>query len=149
MSALDELRRNCSDDVLALNSDLFAEATAPARKRNKYHATKVEFEGMTFDSKKEFARYRTLQSLVVAAEVRNLRRQVLFELQPAIVDGDGKRQRAITYTADFVYEGRDGKSIIEDVKSGPTAKSESFRVRWRMLLNKFKDDPTVTCVIYT
>lgn len=146
--SLKELRRYCSEDVLRLNGELFAdESPKPQGKRNKYGAAKCVFDGITFDSTKEAHRYRELQILQMGMEISDLRTQVKYTLQEAIVDGDGKKQRAITYTADFVYL-QDGKTIIEDCKSVVTARSESFRVRWRMLLNLFKDDPQTQCVIH-
>lgn len=148
MTSLAELRRYCSEDVLALNAELFAAPAKPEAKRNKYAATKVILDGMTFDSKKEARRYCDLQEMRIRQEIATLRMQVKYVLQEAIVDGNGQKQRAITYTADFVYE-KDGKTYIEDVKSEITARSESFRVRWRLLLAKFKDDPNTVCVICT
>lgn len=150
MPNLDDLRRHCSEDVRALNPELFA-ANSPARDaatpKNKYHARKATFDGIIFDSSKEALRYRELTEMQLREEISQLRIQVRYILQPAIVDGSGKKQRAIAYTADFVYE-RDGKTVIEDVKSPVTARSESFRVRWRLLLARFKDDPGVICQIH-
>lgn len=147
--ALRQLAKACSEDVLALNADLFA-ALQPAAepRRNKYGARKVVLEGETFDSMKEARRYQQLQQMQIRQEISHLRRQVKYTLQDAFIDGAGRKQRAVTYTADFVYL-QDGKTVIEDVKSSITAKSESFRVRWRLLLEKFKGDPTTVCEIYT
>lgn len=147
MPSLDDLRRACSEDVLALNPELFAASLPTANSKNKYNARKTVVDGVTFDSGKEALRYRMLTQMQILQEIANLRLQVRYILQDAIVDGNGKEQRAITYTADFVYE-QAGKTVIEDCKSPITAKSESFRVRWRMLLAKFKDDPAVICRIY-
>lgn len=147
--SLEQLRQHCSQDVIELNGDIFgapSDSRCAPKRKNKYNAQKVNFEGEVFDSAKELRRYQELQFLQVVQAISHLRRQVEYELQPAIIDGNGKKQRAITYTADFVYV-RDGKTIIEDVKSSATAKSESFRVRWRMLLNLFKGDKAVECVI--
>jgi len=147
MPSLDELRQHASEDVRALNPDIFAGVPEPPRRKNKFSARKTVFDGEVFDSAKEARRYAELLFLQSTHAIAHLRRQVCYELQPAMVDGNGDKQRAITYTADFVYQ-RDGKTIIEDVKSPPTAKSESFRVRWRMLLHKFRDDPSVQCEVW-
>lgn len=148
MSSLKELRKYCSEEVVRLNPDLFAaDAPKPEAKRNKYGATKTNFEGIVFDSAKEARRYSELRVLQMGMEIADLRTQVQYILQDAIVDGAGKKQRPITYTADFVYV-QDGVTIIEDCKSVATARTESFRVRWRLLLNRFKDDPSVQCVIF-
>lgn len=147
MLTLKELQKHCSEEVRELNRDLFAASTPVETKRSKYGNTKVVFDGMTFDSAKECRRYQELAVLQVGDDIQTLRRQVTYILQAPIVDSDGNRQRAIKYTADFVYT-RGEETFIEDVKSDITAKSESFRVRWRMLLAQFKNDPHTHCVIY-
>lgn len=79
---------------------------------NKYHNKKIVVEGKTFDSKKEANRYQALKMLENANIIRNLSRQVPFELVPK-QDGE----RAVKYIADFVYvETATGKIIVEDVK---------------------------------
>lgn len=148
MNILDQLRKTCSPDVVALNPELFEPAAAPQTRRNKYNARKLTVEGVSFDSKKEYLRWVELSAMQEAGLISNLQRQVRFVLQEAFVDGAGKRCRAITYTADHTYQ--DGERlVIEDVKSVITARSESFRVRWRMLLNQFKDDKNTVCLIHT
>lgn len=150
MSVLDELRKNCSEDVLALNQDIF---TSPSKggdvgqsKRSKYANRKVKIDGIPFDSDKEARRYLELTEMQLRHEISQLQLQVKYVLQEAMTGADGKRIRAITYKADFVYA-ESGHLIIEDVKSIITAKSESFRLRWRMLQAKFKDDPRIICKI--
>lgn len=147
MPSLDELRRYCSEDVLALNPGIFAASPSKSPSKNKYNARKVTIDGITFDSGKEALRYRMLTQMQILQEISHLRLQVRYILQEAIVDGSGQKQKPIAYTADFVYQKAD-KTVIEDCKSPITAKSESFRVRWRLLLAKFKDDPSVSCQIY-
>lgn len=148
MKGLDRLRASCGPDVIALNEELFGTTndSAPA-KRNKYNAHKITVDGLTFDSKKEYLRWADLTRLQAAGVIQDLQRQVKFVLQESFVDGEGKRCREISYTADYTYT-EDGRTVIEDCKSVITAKSESFRVRWRMLLSKFKDDSSVICNIF-
>lgn len=95
--------------------------------RNKYHAKKVEFCGIIFDSKKEGLYYLKLKDMERRGEISDLRLQVPYELLPAIYrdevvhlktkDKVVKRliQRAVTYVADFVYV-HDGKEIVIDAK---------------------------------
>lgn len=147
MSAIDDLRKHCSEDVLALNPGLFLAAAKADGKKNKYSATKVIYDGITFDSKREWRRYLELTEMQVQHEVSQLQLQVKYVLQEAMTGADGKKIRAITYKADFVYMER-GHLVIEDVKSAITMKSESFRIRWRMLQAKFKDDPRIICKIH-
>ena len=49
---------------------------------NKYRAKKVNVNGMIFDSHKEANRYFELRLLERAGEIKNLSRQVPFELIP-------------------------------------------------------------------
>ena len=83
---------------------------------NKYHSEKVEFRGEKFDSKAEFEYFLILSDMERKGEIRDLRRQVVFELQPSFKDSKGKTIRAIKYIADFVYYDREGKRHIVDVK---------------------------------
>lgn len=79
---------------------------------NKYHNKKVVVDGKKFDSKKEAERYQALKLLEKADVIRNLSRQVPFELIPK-----QKNERAVKYIADFMYvETATGKIIVEDVK---------------------------------
>lgn len=79
---------------------------------SKYHNKKVVVDGKTFDSKKEAERYQALKLLEKADVIRNLSRQVPFELIPK-----QENERAVKYIADFTYiETATGKIIVEDVK---------------------------------
>lgn len=85
------------------------------KRKSKYHSRKVTLDGITFDSKKEAARYSELRLLERAGAIRNLRRQVKFELIPSQrIDGKVV-ERPCAYIADFVYE-HDGETIVEDTK---------------------------------
>ena len=97
----------------------------------KYHNHKITENGKTFDSKKEFRRWQELLLLEKSGKIRNLRRQVPFELVPAMREpptigprGGVKQgrtiEKAVTYVADFVYE-QDGKTVVEDTKGVRTA----------------------------
>jgi len=95
--------------------------------KNKYHARKVNICGIEFDSKKEGMRWLLLKDMERTGEISDLRRQVPFELLPAIYrdevvhlktkDKVERRlvQRAVHYVADFVYT-KDGKQVVEDTK---------------------------------
>lgn len=77
-------------------------------KRHKYGAKKTVVDGITFDSKKEAARYQELKLLEQAGEISNL------ELQPEYEVIITKK-----YKADFLYTEK-GKTIVEDVKGFKT-----------------------------
>lgn len=102
---------------------------------SKYHNTKVEVDGIRFDSLKEANRYCELKLLERGKAIRSLVLQPKFELQTAFVNADGKKQRAITYTADFMYYdiGED-KAIVEDVKG---MKTEVYKIKKKLFEYKY------------
>ena len=79
---------------------------------------------LLFDSPKEARRYDHLTLRQQAGEIHDLRLQVDFTLQEAYTDQEGRRVRAIRYRADFTYRERDGRLVVEDVKSKPTRTRE-------------------------
>lgn len=79
--------------------------------KSKYSARKTVVDGIKFDSAKEARRYSELKLLERAGEISDLQRQVKFTLIPKSED-----ERPVFYIADFVYEEKDGKRIVEDVK---------------------------------
>lgn len=101
---------------------------------NKYGNRQVVIDGIAFDSQREANRWCELSLLQRAGAIRNLDRQVKFELIPAqyvaferYSDKTGKRlkdgkrlvEKACTYIADFVYEERVGdtwEKVVEDAK---------------------------------
>lgn len=113
--------------------------------RNKYRAKKTFVDGMVFDSIKEKDRYYSLCFLEKAGKIKNLQRQVKFELLPTQYETfprysdktgkrltDGKRaiEKGCTYIADFVYE-ENGKTIVEDTKG---VKTEAYKIKKKMML---------------
>lgn len=85
--------------------------------RAKYRNKKVEWDGMVFDSTKEYKQYRfVLLERLKKGEIGQLRRQVRYKL---IVNDE----LIATYIADHVYiEATTGEEIVEDVKSEITRK---------------------------
>lgn len=86
---------------------------------SKYRNKKFEFDGISFDSKREAKRYQELSFLERSGEIRNLQMQVKYILIPAqYAEVNGKRkciERECAYIADFVYE-EAGKTVVEDTK---------------------------------
>lgn len=77
---------------------------------SKYRNIKTVIDGVTFDSKKEAARYQQLKLLERAGEIRHLTLQPRFPL-----DVNGKH--ICDYVADFTYiDQASGKSVTEDAK---------------------------------
>ena len=102
--------------------------------RSKYHATKVkDLDGQTFDSKKEYRRWRDLQLLERAGMITDLRRQVKFVLIPAQRVGGKVVERECSYIADFVYTA-DGKTVVEDCKGFRT---DTYKIKRKLMLERY------------
>ena len=86
------------------------------KRANKYHAVKATVDGIEFDSKKEAARYCQLCDLEHKGFIKNLERQVRYEITPKM-DIEGVKFRASYYIVDFKYvDTKTGQTILEDVK---------------------------------
>ena len=96
--------------------------------RTKYNSKAVTLDGERFDSTGESRRWRELKLLERARKIRNLERQVAYELQPKYKAESGKTIRAIKYVADFRYE-EDGVLVVEDFKGMPT---DVFKLKAKM-----------------
>lgn len=99
---------------------------------SKYHAKKATVDGITFDSRKEADRYLTLKAMEEEGSIRDLRRQVRYELVPAF-DVDGRHYRPVFYVADFVYV-EDGKEVVEDVKG---MKTDVYRLKSKLFARRY------------
>lgn len=103
---------------------------------NKYKNKKVLLDGIEFDSQLEARRYCELKILERVKEIKDLRRQVEFELQPSYRKNN-KVIRNIKYVADFVYyDVRRGKTIIEDAKG---FKTEIYKLKKKIFEYKYPD----------
>lgn len=101
---------------------------------NKHRAIKREYNGMTFDSGRELARWQELELMQMAGEIIHLVRQVPFELAPTVVLG-GRKKPAIRYVADFAYWTAKGcpAFIVEDAKSPHLRNNPVFRIKMHLL----------------
>ena len=102
---------------------------------SKYRSRKVTVDGETFDSKKEYKRWKELQLLEKAGEIRNLRRQVKYRLLPSqYIYKDGENpvcvERPVSYIADFVYD-TPAETIVEDCKGFHT---KEYILKRKMML---------------
>lgn len=104
---------------------------------SKYHSRKAVVDGITFDSKKEAARYVELKCLEKNGEIINLVLQPRFVLQPSFKH-KGKTLRAITYVADFSYQ-KGAEVIVEDTKGYET---DVFKLKEKIFLRKYGDKYT-------
>jgi len=101
---------------------------------NKYRNQKVYYNGAKIDSKKEARRLFQLKLLEKANEIEDLRTQVQFELQPSF-EKNGKKYRAITYIADFVYyDNKLKRVVIEDTKG---YKTEVYKLKKKLFEYKY------------
>ena len=102
--------------------------------KSKYNNSKVRYQGLTFDSKKEFEYYLLLKDKEKRGLVFNIKRQVPLEIQPAFTDKTGVKHRAIIYKADFVYTDRlTGTTRYIDVKG---FKTEVYKLKKKLLAYK-------------
>lgn len=111
--------------------------------RNKYKNTKVEVDGIVFDSKKEARRWEELRLAQSAGAIRDLKRQVRFELIPAQREPDrrGSRggvikgrviERKVDYIADFVYTDiYNAMVVVEDTKG---LKTPEYIIKRKLML---------------
>lgn len=142
---IDELLKQVSPDVVALNPDLFGqpepvieEAPKPKR-RTKYGNIHVELDGLHFDSKAEATRYRELRILEEAGQIRNLQHHPApIVLVPAFTDSQGRKEPGYSYEPDFMYE-EGNLIVVEDVKSVATAKNKEFRNKWQLLKYQYRN----------
>lgn len=113
----------------------------------KYHSRKTVVDGITFDSRKEAARYQELRLLERAGLIRDLERQVKYVLIPEQREPDtidyskskhGRRirgriiERECAYIADFRYFDTEAdKVIIEDTKG---LKTKEYIIKRKLML---------------
>lgn len=90
-------------------------------------------DGITFDSKKEAARYIELKYMVKAKEISNLELQPRFRLLEPFKYKD-KSIRAIDYIADFKYIDNNGVEFVEDVKG---KKTDVYNIKKKLFLNMY------------
>ena len=103
-------------------------------KYNKYNAKKTEFMGFKFDSKWEAERYGQLASMALAGVVKDLERQVKYEI---VVNN----YKICRYVADFSYtlihENGTEEKIVEDAKGVQTT---DFKLKMKLMKAVFNID---------
>lgn len=123
--------------------------TVKRKKGERYNHTKVEADGLKFDSKKEYERYLFLKKEVESGNISNLRTQVTYELIPAVTEEYVEHlktkdkiktrtlQRPITWTADFVYD-KESEEIVEDVKPSKFLLSDRFVIKEKLFFWRYR-----------
>lgn len=122
----DILNSACGD----LNRHLLDEQPQVKKsKRAKFNNEKVEWDGILFDSRKEYKRWRELLLLQKSGIIAQLRRQVKFELIKK-----SETERGCSYVADhswIIVE--TGERVVEDVKSEATRKLSTYIMKRKLM----------------
>lgn len=127
-------RIKIAEGVNELTSAEFNELVSPSLeskpKTNKYHnIISYNEKGERFASKRELSVYRLLQALEEKGNIRELRKQVPFELYPTCKPFFHK----LTYVADFTYMQGDKFHVI-DVKGVRTG---VYKIKKRLMYERF------------
>lgn len=111
----------------------------------KYFSKKVKNEYGVFDSEAEYGRFLFLQYLERNGEIKDLKRQVKFEIIPKLVKQVEVRLKTKTkvverveemaahYTSDFTYIEKGGKYIIEECKGQYLKKLADYILRKKLI----------------
>lgn len=117
-------------------------------KQSKYRNRKVKYNGLVFDSEKEYKRYRELLLLERAGAITDLQTQVPFELTSShyepyeryskktgkrLTDGIRCFEKSHRYIADFVYY-QDGERVVEDAKG---YKTNLYKLKRALMYEKY------------
>lgn len=124
LSKLAELERRKAASAIPKNE----QKEEPKRKlhEQKVQGNLIDGTPVTFDSKREQARYGELALMQKAGEISGLQYQVRYDLIPTQERDDGTKERGIYYVADFVYRDKDGKLVVEDSKGYRNPKSATY-----------------------
>ena len=102
-----------------------------AQNGSKYGNKKVEVSGILFDSKKEARRWIELDAMQTVGQIKDLQRQVKFELIPNQKINGKVVERAVAYVADFTYYDKGGSYVVEDTKG---YKTPEYRLKKKLML---------------
>lgn len=106
------------------------------KKANKYNARKTTVCGHTFDSRREAEIYLDLLSRKQHGEILRIGFQPQYTLLEGFRDNTGKKQRPITYTADFFVAYADGRNEVIEVKG---VRTRDYLLRKKMFLHMMRD----------
>lgn len=114
-------------------------------KKNKFNAKKTKIDGIEYDSKWEAQKGIELKRKEEAGLIKDLKRQVVFELQEEFINNQGKKFRPITYIADFMYfDCETGKTVVMDTKSKAT-RTDAYMIKRKLFEYKYSDYVFVEC----
>lgn len=104
---------------------------------NKFRNKKIFTTAGKFDSKKEMHRYLELAAMQEVGEITGLERQPRYILVGSQKREDGTTERPVSYTADFRYTDKEGKIVVEDVKSPRTRKNPEYIIKRKLMLERY------------
>ena len=113
---------------------------AKGKKPNKYNARKTRICGRTFDSKREAEVYLELLADKQAGKVVRIAFQPSYTLLEGFTDNTGKRQKPITYTADFFVTYADGHAEVIEVKG---VRTRDYMLRKKLFLHMMRETDIV------
>lgn len=115
--------------------------------KSKYYNVKTKTtDGLIFDSTREARRWEQLLLMQKAGQIKDIQRQVEYELIPAQYESyeryskKGKRlkdgvhliEREVKYIADFVYtKVETGETIVEDAKG---VRTKDYTIKRKLML---------------
>ena len=103
-------------------------------KENKYKNKQTMYKGIKFDSIKEKEHYMLLEYYQKNGRIKDLKRQVPFELIPKF-EINGITRRKMTYKADFTYiTTNDDKLHVVDVKG---FKTDVYKLKKKLFEYKY------------
>lgn len=116
-------------------------------KNHKYHIVdkdlRTDKTGQVFDSKAEMERYHELLLIQKQGFIKDLRRQVHFELQEEFIHKQHGNIRKIDYIADFTYLDNGfrphcaGRHIVEDVKGAKLMTTSEYKLKRKLFLHNY------------
>jgi hypothetical protein len=111
-------------------------------KPSKYHAQRVELDGIRFASKREASRYVQLKVLAKVGRIRHLELQPVFPLLAPVI-ATGRHVAIARYVADFTYEEHsvdEWRRVVEDAKGVRTPifrlKKKWFESQYGMVIRE-------------
>jgi len=111
-----------------------------AQNKNKYNARKTTVCGHEFDSRREAEIYLDLLSRKQHGEILRIGFQPQYTLLEGFRDNMGKKQRPITYTADFFVAYVDGRNEVIEVKG---VRTRDYLLRKKLFLYKMRKENIV------
>jgi hypothetical protein len=100
--------------------------------------------GIVWDSTTEYNYSLILDKLQEKGEIKDLRRQVTYNLIPSFKDGQGNSIRKMDYVADFVYiDVATNNKVILDVKGSAFNIDPVFSNKWKLLKYNLKDEKDI------